>query len=332
MSGKDALFGKLRELMKRRERHLFVQVPTPSAPPSTPTTLDPERDIQNPTNPFLFERRTSLHPLHPRLPSSQTLRALLEAGGASSVTPQETTALEAQIQAEHAEMADDEQAVDRALGLLVEPDCGRADPQYVFEPRNKNIIINKPIPYPQYAAESERLRSFEGRWPPQMKQTPEKLAKAGLFYKGYGDQAVCYRCDGGMYNWAPEDDPMTEHAGYFSDCVFVRLELSDAEILAAKRFVGERDGKATEVFVEEKKTTEIMQPLPSKSKDMTEEEVRKAYDELLFRFECNVCFENQIDTAFMPCGHLAVCHKCAGTSSTCCLCREKVDKYLQLFC
>ncbi|XP_067676028.1 baculoviral IAP repeat-containing protein 7-B-like [Haliotis asinina] len=87
------------------------------------------------------------------------------------------------------------------------------------------IVRNNPK-HPQYAVESTRLRTFKD-WPSQMKQKPEDLAKAGMYYLGKGDRAKCFSCGGVLSNWDPTDDPMAEHERWFPDCPFVKLVKGD---------------------------------------------------------------------------------------------------------
>ena len=90
--------------------------------------------------------------------------------------------------------------------------------------------------HPQYASPEARLRTYS-EWPPGIKQTPEKLSEAGLYYYGQSDQVKCFFCDGGLREWQEGDDPWEEHAGWFSGCAFVRLVKGDAYVERSKRNV-----------------------------------------------------------------------------------------------
>ena len=46
--------------------------------------------------------------------------------------------------------------------------------------------------------------------------------------------------------------------------------------------------------------------------------------------ECSICFENPVDSAFVPCGHQCACFGCASKCPTCPICRAKVTP-LRLF-
>ncbi|KAK7503063.1 hypothetical protein BaRGS_00005689 [Batillaria attramentaria] len=79
---------------------------------------------------------------------------------------------------------------------------------------------------PVMAAEPDRLETFES-WPAQMKQRPEQLSQAGLYYIGDSDKTKCFHCDGLLYNWEPDDDPFVEHARWFPQCQYIRLIKGD---------------------------------------------------------------------------------------------------------
>ena len=77
--------------------------------------------------------------------------------------------------------------------------------------------------YADWADELTRLRSYRG-WPAQVRQTPQALAAAGFLYIGHGDRCKCFWCGGELYGWNPDDDPLVEHAKWFSQCGFVRQQ------------------------------------------------------------------------------------------------------------
>jgi hypothetical protein len=40
-------------------------------------------------------------------------------------------------------------------------------------------------------------------------------------FRGQGDLCRCFTCDGGLKDWSPGDDPIKEHATYFSNCHYI---------------------------------------------------------------------------------------------------------------
>ncbi|CAH1183237.1 unnamed protein product [Phaedon cochleariae] len=87
-------------------------------------------------------------------------------------------------------------------------------------------------PYRESAA--MRLASFEN-WPVSNIVSPERLARAGFYYFGDGDNTKCAFCKGVVRAWEPGDDPDTEHQRHFPQCPYVievinpRLRISGYE-------------------------------------------------------------------------------------------------------
>ncbi|XP_067656649.1 baculoviral IAP repeat-containing protein 7-like [Haliotis asinina] len=76
-----------------------------------------------------------------------------------------------------------------------------------------------------FKKEVNRLTSFS-RWPPNLSQTPEVLARAGFYHvpcKEKPDKVRCAYCQGKLYNWKPEDNPWIEHAKCFPSCPYITL-------------------------------------------------------------------------------------------------------------
>eukprot|EP00455_Lapot_gusevi_P035045 TRINITY_DN3877_c0_g1_i6.p1 TRINITY_DN3877_c0_g1~~TRINITY_DN3877_c0_g1_i6.p1 ORF type:complete len:383 (+),score=52.67 TRINITY_DN3877_c0_g1_i6:100-1248(+) len=65
----------------------------------------------------------------------------------------------------------------------------------------------------------------------------------------------------------------------------------------------------------------------SSLQDQIEELKKKKED----RYTCKICYENEIDTCLMNCGHLCVCNECAGDLSECPLCRKPIQKVVRTY-
>lgn len=76
--------------------------------------------------------------------------------------------------------------------------------------------------YPKFVLESNRLDSFYD-WPKQIKQKPDQLADAGLFYSGSGDRVICFSCGGGISQWEEDDNVWDEHGFHYEKCKYVLL-------------------------------------------------------------------------------------------------------------
>ncbi|KAM3612380.1 uncharacterized protein V6R79_007762 [Siganus canaliculatus] len=53
---------------------------------------------------------------------------------------------------------------------------------------------------------------------------PVRLARAGFYSTGAGDKVICFRCNGGLKGWQPEEDPWEEHAKHYPGCSFLLAE------------------------------------------------------------------------------------------------------------
>ncbi|XP_067929112.1 baculoviral IAP repeat-containing protein 7-like [Watersipora subatra] len=70
--------------------------------------------------------------------------------------------------------------------------------------------------------ERERRRTFQTQWPHDGTLSGMKMAEAGFYYLGEGDQVQCVFCRGRLRNWSQHEVPMTEHARLFNFCQFVK--------------------------------------------------------------------------------------------------------------
>ncbi len=89
---------------------------------------------------------------------------------------------------------------------------------------------------PDFNLTDSRRRSFVTNcWDNSIPVSVETLAEAGFFSLGVRDYVKCFYCDGGLCNWESGDDPWVEHAKWFPDCQFVRLNKSISFIDECKR-------------------------------------------------------------------------------------------------
>ncbi|XP_013399962.1 baculoviral IAP repeat-containing protein 7-like [Lingula anatina] len=49
-----------------------------------------------------------------------------------------------------------------------------------------------------------------------------RLARAGFYYSGEGDEVVCFSCGGRLREWARGDDPAVRHRNFYPNCRFLR--------------------------------------------------------------------------------------------------------------
>ncbi|XP_013394130.1 baculoviral IAP repeat-containing protein 7-like [Lingula anatina] len=73
----------------------------------------------------------------------------------------------------------------------------------------------------EYKFEVGRLLSFK-TWPSaSISASPTRLAKAGLFYMGRGDEVRCYSCNVLIKDWEIRDNPFQKHSALSPNCLHI---------------------------------------------------------------------------------------------------------------
>lgn len=177
--------------------------------------------------------------------------------------------------------------------------------------------------YPEYAIEAARIRSFS-EWPRTMKQKPKELSEAGFFYTGVGDRVRCFSCGGGLKDWDECDDPWEQHALWLSNCPYLRLIKGKSyidSVIRKYKTPGKADAKETSV----EQSSEETKDKESDAKTSCDE--KPIPDAKL----CKICYAAEFDTAFLPCGHVVACAKCASSVTKCPMCREPCVKVVRVY-
>lgn len=213
--------------------------------------------------------------------------------------------------------------------------------------------------HPEYAVISARLRSFAD-WPRNMKQKPAELSAAGFFYTGVGDRVKCFSCGGGLKDWDDGDQPWEQHALWLSKCNFLKLIKGDAYIQSVKEKYKTDDESATsstpattEIALSSDadippvastssclsssssssvQSTETNDPKSRLSSNSTEtetntEETKVAIEDRL----CKICYTEEYNTLFIPCGHVVACANCAMSVTKCPLCRKPFTNIVRAY-
>ncbi|CAK1585402.1 unnamed protein product [Parnassius mnemosyne] len=190
-------------------------------------------------------------------------------------------------------------------------ECGTRAP-----PNATPVRMPGPV-HPRYASEAARLRTFKD-WPRCMRQKPEELAEAGFFYTGQGDKTKCFYCDGGLKDWENDDVPWEQHARWFDRCAYVQLVkgrdyvqkvISEACVIPAPK--------------EEKEATSTS----TASQSNSEKEDVVVEDSKL----CKICYAEERNVCFVPCGHVVACAKCALSTDKCPMCRRTFTNAVRLY-
>jgi len=78
---------------------------------------------------------------------------------------------------------------------------------------------------PHMASQVRRLDTFKDHlasWQRNnIRATMYDMVEAGLYYLGERDKVKCWYCNGGLQNWAINDDPWFEHTKWFQTCEHV---------------------------------------------------------------------------------------------------------------
>lgn len=148
--------------------------------------------------------------------------------------------------------------------------------------------------YPEYWNEYSRYNSFNLGWPLN-KPDARQMANAGFFYTGYKDCVNCFSCGGGLKDWLQHYNPWIQHAIYYNDCQFVKL-MKGIDFVKLYQCSNNID-------------VDVTSPTPSTS---TEENKRL----------CRICYINECNMIFIPCGHFISCLKCSQSLKICPICRS----------
>ncbi|KPM06453.1 baculoviral IAP repeat-containing protein 3-like protein [Sarcoptes scabiei] len=99
---------------------------------------------------------------------------------------------------------------------------------------NDHYNKSKEPSFPIYKDSSCRLASFDNiNWPKKLDK--KRFVEAGFFYSGKEDRTICHHCGGLLFSWKKEDDPTSDHAKFFPECMFI-IEMKGDEYHEFVRF------------------------------------------------------------------------------------------------
>lgn len=178
--------------------------------------------------------------------------------------------------------------------------------------------------YFEFAIESTRLRSFD-KWPKSMKQKPEQLADAGFFYTQIGDRVICFSCGVGLYEWSETDDPWEEHALCYEECDYLRLVKGVEFIESVKKKFNKTENKIN--IQSSSSTLPTVATATLSTHNNSSDEDKKHPDSRL----CRICYSNEFNSVFLPCGHVTACIKCALSVIKCPLCQKPYESIKKVY-
>lgn len=185
-------------------------------------------------------------------------------------------------------------------------ECGVRAPAPAPAPRMPDPV------HARYASKAARMRSFSD-WPRSMKQKPEELAEAGFFYTGQGDKTKCFYCDGGLKDWENDDVPWEQHARWFDRCAYVQL-------------VKGRD------YVQKVITEACALPAPKEQPEKPATPTSNNADNNIDDAKlCKICYNEERNVVFVPCGHVVACAMCALSTDKCPMCRRTFTNVVRCY-
>lgn len=185
----------------------------------------------------------------------------------------------------------------------------------------ESFSLSKPK-FPEYSIGERRIESYVD-WPISIKQRPPQLSDAGFFYTGKGDCVTCFSCGGGLKDWEIDNDPWEEHAIWYRKCAYVNL-------------VKGPDFVSRSVELRNKKNfsdAEVKSSIELKKSDSIEKlnEVVNLENETKDLKLCKICYVNEYNVVFMPCGHIIACAKCASSVTKCPVCCQSFKNIERVF-
>ncbi|KAL8025997.1 hypothetical protein ABFX02_O011700 [Erythranthe guttata] len=221
--------------------------------------------------------------------------------------------------------------------------------------------------HPAYASLSARVESYKN-WPKGIKLDPPILSEAGLFYTGLGDKLICFQCGGGLHQWEESDDPWRVHALHFPKCGHVVLTKGHefiAEVLGSRsselssEVMSTHSDASSSVFLlvvckclvvlqeisalaipaefakvvrvhadEDIDNNSSTDEPPSSSRSIDAQLPTCSIDDARV---CKICYNEEIQVAFIPCGHVVSCGKCGPVSSRCVVCRSAIRASMKVY-
>lgn len=189
-------------------------------------------------------------------------------------------------------------------------------------PKVWGASVGKGPLHTDFVSKERRMETFK-QWPKCMKQKPADLAEAGFYYLGVGDQTICFYCGGGLKDWEETDDPWEQHAFWFPKCNHVLLKKGQDFIdqVVSKKNEEERsiDEPGSSGINNSAQTT-----TPKQTTEETKDTLNGDQDANTIPI-CKICYVNQVNVMFLPCGHIVSCVDCAEALKQCPICRKEIE-------
>jgi hypothetical protein len=188
-------------------------------------------------------------------------------------------------------------------------------------------LHRRPQPkHPEFSELSARIQSFRGVGVSQG-QSADGLATSGFYYVGPGDNVRCFQCGGGLKNFQPTSDPWTEHACWFPRCPFLLDNKGQQFIDSCRQTPAQNSSAATAAAFSLLNEEAKFSAEPGADSLTVIDENRQLKEARL----CKICMDEDVDTVFLPCGHLVSCNSCARSLRNCPICRTFIRGTVKTF-
>ena len=164
-------------------------------------------------------------------------------------------------------------------------------------PANAWLFANGPDlpPDTDYSKKEERLKSFID-WPRYYTQKPAELSESG-FYMIERHAVKCFLCGLELHEWERNDIPAEEHFRWNPHCEFNNKVMKKLSTLK-NEVMTEND----KIDIENIKAS--VDPLIERLNKMTIDDLQKKYIDVVEKYRCKICLDNQIAMIFIPCNAL----------------------------
>ena len=169
--------------------------------------------------------------------------------------------------------------------------------------------------FPEFAVETNRIASYTD-WPKFLKQRPQDLSDAGFYYSGKGDRVCCFSCGGGLKDWEEGDTPWEQHAMWYGNCEYLKL-------MKGQCFIDQMAKKRNAMVLGDRNPTEG----PNADIEHPHENLTPPLSDV----SCKICYDNECNTIFLPCGHIIACAKCASSVTKCPACRQPFNSVVRAY-
>ena len=176
--------------------------------------------------------------------------------------------------------------------------------------------------FPEFAVETNRIASYTD-WPKFLKQRPQDLSDAGFYYSGKGDRVCCFSCGGGLKDWEEGDTPWEQHAMWYGNCEYLKL-------MKGKCFIDQMAKKRNAMVLGDRNPTEGPNA-DIEGFEHPHDTTRENLTPPLSDMSCKICYDNECNTIFLPCGHIIACAKCASSVTKCPACRQPFNSVVRAY-